>query len=163
MAHFWGAGGVQGTAGLQVEMFRSKVLDGNGEVSLTLARAPLGFDALVVSAQQASGVPQNGMVCNVISLVGKVATVHVRKATYTPTGTNSAPAFTGNLGTTSSNQTGASAACIATCNQNHPGLGGHTHTLTPAGTVAAPVFTGSPNGLDDAAAATVTLVATYLA
>lgn len=61
----------------------------------------------------------------------------------TPSGTNSAPTFTGSGGTTSSPSgtvNGASGADFAA------GTGVHTHTFTPAGTVSAPVFTGSALG-----------------
>lgn len=48
----------------------------------------------------------------------------------------SAPSFTGTLGNTST--PAASAACIATCNQNHPNLSALTYT--PAGTISSSNF-----------------------
>jgi len=54
-------------------------------------------------------------------------------AAVTPTGTNSAPAFTGNV-------PAASGICIATCTNNHPAI------AAPTGSVAAPTFTGTASG-----------------
>lgn len=58
----------------------------------------------------------------------------------TPSGTNSAPTFTGTPGTTGNN----SASFLVTPGPTSVADSPHTHSFTPAGTVSAPVFTGSP-------------------
>jgi hypothetical protein len=57
----------------------------------------------------------------------------------TPSGTNSAPAFTGAADTTS---TESADATVQSGSGATVAAAGHTHTVTPSGTVAAPTFTG---------------------
>ena len=67
-------------------------------------------------------------------------------STFTPTGSNSAPAFTGNaMGTHvhTLTATGTISAPIFTGSA----LPTHQHNVTPAGTVSAPAFTGTPSSV----------------